>query len=142
MTDALPTQEPAPESGSFGNFTVGTFQATMDKFLSTANVNTVFAKPVRQGDLVVINCSEIFAGIGFGVGEGSGEGKDGDEKGKASGAGGGGGGSTFARPVAVIIASPQGVTIKPVIDTTKIGLAALTTLGFMLATLARLNKGR
>jgi uncharacterized spore protein YtfJ len=141
MTDAMPL-ESAPEPASFGDFTVGTFQATMDKFLATANVNAVYAKPVRQGDTVIINCSEVFAGLGFGVGEGSGEGKDGDEKGKASGAGGGGGGSTFARPVAVIVATPEGVTVRPVIDTTKIGLAALTTLGFMLATLARLQKGR
>ncbi len=141
MTDSIPL-ESAPQEGSFGEFTVDTFQATMDKFLSTANVNAVFAKPVRQGETVVINCSEVFTGLGFGVGEGSGEGKDGDEKGKASGAGGGGGGSTFARPVAVIVASPEGVSVKPVIDTTKIGLAALTTLGFMLATLAKFKKGR
>lgn len=141
MTDAIPLETP-PEAGSFGGFAVDTFQSTMDKFLSTANVNAVFAKPVRQGETVVISCSEVFAGMGFGVGEGSGEGKEGDEKGKASGAGGGGGGSTFARPVAVIVASPEGVTVRPVIDTTKIGLAALTTLGFMLATLARLSKGR
>ncbi len=142
MTDAIPL-ESAPQEGSFGEFTVDSFQATMDKFLSTANVNAVFAKPVRQGETVVISCSEVFTGLGFGVGEGSGEGRgENDQKGAASGAGGGGGGTTFARPVAVIVASPEGVTVKPVIDTTKIGLAALTTLGFMLATLAKFKKGR
>lgn len=140
MSDEQPKAEAVPAEGGSANFSVDTIQSTMDKFISTASVNAVFARPVRQGDTVIINCSEIVAALGFGVGEGSGEGQGGQDKG--SGAGGGGGGRTFARPVAVIIAGPDGVTIKPILDLTKIGLAALTTFGFMAVTLARLRRGR
>jgi uncharacterized spore protein YtfJ len=140
MTDEEPKVETAPEQPGAANFSLDTIQATMDKFLSTASVNAVFARPVRQGDTVIINCSEVVVGLGFGIGEGSGDGSQGE--GKGSGSGGGGGGQTFARPVAAIIASPDGVTIKPILDLTKIGLAALTTFGFMAVTLARLRRGR
>jgi hypothetical protein len=49
--------------------------------------------------------------------------------------GGGGGGRTLARPVAIIIMDAEGVRVEPVVDPTKIALAALTTAGFMTATL-------
>jgi uncharacterized spore protein YtfJ len=56
------------------------------------------------------------------------------------GMGGGGGGRVFSRPVAVIVASPEGVRIEPVVDPTKIVLAALTTVGFMAGMFARMFK--
>jgi hypothetical protein len=40
--------------------------------------------------------------------------------------------------VAVIVSSPQGVRVEPVIDRTKIALAALTTGIFILGSFARL----
>ena len=52
-----------------------------------------------------------------------------------TGVGGGGGGRTLARPVAIIIMDAEGVRVEPVVDPTKIALAALTTAGFMTATL-------
>ena len=128
----------AQEKGETSNFTVDTIQATMDKFLSTANVSAVFAEPVRQGDTTIITCAEVVSALGFGVGEGGGQDKEGA---KGMGSGGGGGGRTFARPVAAIIASPEGVTIKPIVDTTKIGIAVLTTLGFMFAMMGRMRRG-
>jgi uncharacterized spore protein YtfJ len=140
MTEDQPVEETTEkEKAEFSSFSVDTIQNTMDKFLATANVTAVYAKPVRQGDTTIITCSEVFAGLAFGVGEGSGKGNDGE---RGSGAGGGWGGRTFARPVAAIVASPEGVTIKPIIDTTKIGLAALTTLGFMFAMMGRMGRMR
>jgi uncharacterized spore protein YtfJ len=56
------------------------------------------------------------------------------------GSGGGGGGYTFSRPVALVIASADGVRVEPVLDVTKIALAALTTAGFMLGMMARMVK--
>jgi uncharacterized spore protein YtfJ len=58
-----------------------------------------------------------------------------------NGGGGGGGGRIFSRPVAVIVASPQGVEVKPVLDTTKIALAAVTAFGFMFSMMARMRRG-
>ena len=67
---------------------------------------------------------------GFGGGPGGG------------GPGGGGGGRTFSRPVAVIVASTEGVRVTPVFDTTKIILAGLTALGFMFTTLLRMRSNK
>ncbi len=111
-------------------------QSTFDQFLSTANVNAVYAKPVRQGDTMVITAAEVFSGFGFGIGEGSG--MQGEQKGGASG--GGGGGQTFSRPVAVVVCTPNGVSIQPIMDRTKLWMAALTAAGFMLVTLSKMRR--
>jgi uncharacterized spore protein YtfJ len=139
MTEEQPVEEKAAQDkGEFTNVSVDTLQATMEKFLDTANVKAVFAKPIQQGDTTIITCSEVMAVLGFGVGEGSG----GDATNGGHGSGGGGGGRTFARPVAAIIASPAGVTIQPIMDPTKLWIAALTTLGFMFAMMGRMRRGR
>ncbi len=109
---------------------------TIEKYMATASVDAVYSKPVRQGDVVVITAAEVVCGFGFGVGEGMGQ--DGEQKG--GGAGGGGGGQTFARPVAVVVCTPNGVSVQPVVDRTKLWLAAATALGFMFATLAKMQR--
>jgi len=53
--------------------------------------------------------------------------------------GGGGGGQTFSRPVAIIVAGPEGVQVKPVFDNTKVLLAAFTALGFMFSILVKMR---
>ena len=137
MTEEQPQEEkPVEDKGDFANVTVDNLQATMDKFLDSANVNAVFARPVRQGETTIINCSEVVAVLGFGVGEGGG----GDKDSTGHGSGGGGGGRIFSRPVAAIIASPDGVIIQPIMDPTKIAIAALTTLGFMFAMMGRMRR--
>jgi uncharacterized spore protein YtfJ len=126
-----------PESESVEvKSTFDTFQSTVDQFLTTANVNAVFSKPIRQGETMVIPAAEVFSAFGFGVGEGSGA--QGDQKG--GGSGGGGGGQTFSRPVAVVVCTPQGVSIQPVIDRSKLWMAALTAAGFMLVTMSRMRR--
>jgi len=102
---------------------------TLDTFLKTANVSAVFGMPVEHGDTLIIPTAEVVVGLGFGAGEGGGSGPEGT--GNGSGSGGGGGGRTFSRPVSVIVAGPDGVEVKHVLDVTKIALAALTAWGFM-----------
>jgi uncharacterized spore protein YtfJ len=46
---------------------------------------------------------------------------------EAGGGGLGGGGGSHGRPVAVIVIGPNGVRVRPVVDVTKIGIAAVTT---------------
>ncbi len=138
MSEELPKEEKAQSQGEYSNVSVDTLQATMDKFLSTADVKAVYAEPVRQGETTIINCAEVFSVLGFGVGEGGGQDKEGS---KGMGSGGGGGGRTFARPVAAIVATPEGVMVQPIVDTTKIGIAVLTTLGFMFAMMGRMRRG-
>ncbi len=106
---------------------------TLDRFLDVAGVDKVFGEPIRQGDTTIVPAAEVLTGMGFGFGFG--RGSDGGEQPQhEGGGGGGGGGSVLARPVAVVVASPQGVRVEPVVDVTKVALAALTAGGFMLAT--------
>jgi len=115
---------------------LGLMQDTLDTFLAAASVEAVYGEPVEKEETLIIPTAEVVAGMGFGLGSGTGGSA---EEGGGTGVGGGGGGRAFARPVAVVIASPEGVRVEPVIDLTKIALAALTAGAFMLGTLARLR---
>ncbi|MGQ0826352.1 MAG: hypothetical protein ACT4OX_15195 [Actinomycetota bacterium] len=74
----------------------------------------VFRDPVPVGDRVVITAATVESSGGFGWG--------GDNH---HNGGGGGGGYGAGRPVAVIEAGPDGVTVRPVVDLTRIGLTVL-----------------
>jgi len=123
-------------------------ELTMERFLDTASVDLVYGEPVEHGDTLIIPTAEILAGLGFGVGyvrggSGKGEGDEGEEEqgeegGYGEGGGGGGGGRTFARPVAIVVSSPEGVRIEPVVDMTKIALGFLTAAGFMTGMILRM----
>ena len=56
------------------------------------------------------------------------------------GGGGGGGGGARARPVAVIHISGDGVSVEPVVDVTKLGLAFFALLGSIFAMRAKVRK--
>ena len=113
-------------------------QETLDTFLSAAHVDAVYGEPFEKDDTVIIPAAEVIAGLGFGLGSGFGSSED--EKQTGSGSGGGGGGRVFSRPVAVVVASPEGVRIEPVVDLTKIALAGLTAGAFMLGMLLRIKR--
>lgn len=117
----------------FDELALSTVERNLDRMMAVSSVEAVFGEAVQSGNTLVIPTAEIVSMIGFGVGEGStteGEG--------GSGSGGGGGGMNISRPVAVVVASPDGVHIQPIIDVTKIGIAALTTLGLMISLLTRM----
>ena len=118
-------------------------QNTLDEFLATADVHAVYGEPVEHGDTLIIPSAEVLCAMGFGAGYGSGsnletEGAEGAAPASGSGGGGGGGGRIFSRPVAIVVAGPDGVRVEPVIDVTKIALAWLTAAGFMAGMLLRL----
>jgi uncharacterized spore protein YtfJ len=121
-----------------------TVQNTLEKLLESATIDVVYGKPIKTGETLIIPTAEILTGMGFGVAYGSSE-KSGtsrpDQAGSGGGGGGGGGGRVLSRPVAVVIASPEGVRIEPVFDVTKVGIAALTTIGFMLGMSIRMLRG-
>ena len=149
MAENLPTSNQGMDLTQGINY----IQGTMDKFISTADVDSVYARPIKQGENLIIPAAEVMCalGFGFGMGEGSGpqesqEAAAGETTGGAnapggSGVGSGGGGYTFSRPVALIVANENEVSVIPVIDRTKIMLAAFTTVGFMVATLMRFTRG-
>jgi uncharacterized spore protein YtfJ len=121
-------------------------ELTMDKFLDTGSVVMVYGDPIKHGDNLIIPCSESFTLLGLGAGYGYGkspaeedqEGKENQGENVGGGGGGGGYGRSFARPVAIVVASPNGVRVEPVVDATKIALAALTASGFMIGMIGRM----
>ena len=122
--------EPGKETIT-GEEAVDLIESTLDTFLSTANVYAAYGEPIERGDTLIIPSAEVFSLMGFGVGMGYG---GNEEEGGGSGSGGGGGGRAFSRPVAVIVASP----VDPVVDVTKVALAALTAGAFMTGMFLRL----
>ncbi len=112
----------------------------MQTLIESAAAARVFGEPVQTGDRVVIPAAEIWVGLGFGFGSGAGR-EASPEGNGAVPASGGGGGSMNARPVALIEVGPDGVTIHPVIDRTRLSLAAMVTAVFALFWIARLFRG-
>jgi uncharacterized spore protein YtfJ len=111
--------------------------ALVQKLFDVARPEAVFGEPLTVGEQVVITASEVNVAMGMGFGGGIGstpqpdveppsEGED-----LGGGSGGGAGGASFARPVAAIVVSPQGVWVEPIVDVTKLGLALFTMLGAM-----------
>jgi uncharacterized spore protein YtfJ len=115
-------------------------QETMERFLQTADLSTVYGDPVEHEGKKIIPTAEVLCLMGFGVGSGGGKGPDQNSGG--TGGGGGGGGRVLSRPVAVIVASPTGVEIKPIVDITKIAMAGLTAFGFVTMMFFRMSRGR
>lgn len=119
-------------------------ESNVDKLLSISTAEAVYGEPIEYEDSLIIPAAELVGAMGFGVGYGAGGDRgEGDEESTAQGEGGGGGGGgySFSRPVAVIIATPDGVRIEPVVDVTKVALAALTAFGFMVSALWKMRRG-
>lgn len=131
-TGSTPTSE--TESGRQFDLaaSANTMEATLGRFLDAARVEAVYGKPVQNDATIVIPSAEVLSVLGVGLGHGGGV--------RAGGGGGGGGGRVLARPVAAVVISPNGVRVEPIIDTTKIALAALTAAGFMIGMLIRMNR--
>jgi uncharacterized spore protein YtfJ len=126
--------------------TLDDINSTMESFLETASVEKVYGKPVEVGEMKIIPTSENLVIMGFGAGGGSGsadfekEEKD-SEPGEGVAGGGGGGGRILSRPVAIVIASPEGVRVEPVADRTKVIMAAITAAGFVAGMFLRMTRG-
>jgi len=130
----------------------------IQKLFETARPTAVFSEPLHAGDYTVITAAEVMAGGGVGYGGGGGTGpaveevevtdetpveaiaEDDAEPGEGYGVGGGGGGYSFARPVAAITIGPDGVTVEPIVDATKVAIALFTTIGAMALMFARMNR--
>ncbi len=143
-------------------------QEILEKFVETARPSSVFAPPLTAGEYTVITASEVYAGLGIGFGGGGGSGPANEEvaevtevtetpsgdqpsvdeviveeelpAGSGVGYGGGGGGVTLGRPVAAITIGPDGVTVEPIVDATKIAIAMFTTIGAMALMFARMSQ--
>ena len=116
-------------------------QETMSNLIVSADVAKVYGRPIKQVDVTVIPASENLTLMGFGVGAGGGE-STGENGGVGTGGGGGGGGRTLSRPVAIIVVTPEGAYVEPVMDPTKVAMAAITAAGFMFGMMLRMVRKR
>jgi uncharacterized spore protein YtfJ len=126
--------EPSPD--------LETIEGTMEQLLERMHVNTVFGQPVERFEQVVIPCAEISLGMGFGGGGGVSP-SQAEQSSSTRGSGVGGGGGGRSRPIAAIVITPNGVSIKPILDLRSLALTALATVGittFLMTRLARLNR--
>jgi len=121
----------------------------IERIYSAAQPGAVYSEPVKSGNYTVIMASEVIVGGGFGSGSGFGpQEKNANERSSeapqiSSGGGGiGGGGSSRGRPVAIIVIGPDGVTVRPIFDFTKIILAGITTWVTMLMLLRKILRGK
>jgi uncharacterized spore protein YtfJ len=123
-------------------------EKAFDRIYAAAQPGAVFSPPVVSGEYTIITASEVTAGGGFGFGEGSAPSPESAEM-NANGqptnvaGGGGGGGGSMGRPVAAIVIGPDGVRVQPIVDATKIALAAIgawLSIAFLLVRRARSAK--
>lgn len=118
---------------------------TLAELSSVASADKVYSEPVVAGDRTIITAAEIHTGVGFGYGLAAGRAVPSgkwhrEHRNGGPGGGGGGGGQAVARPVAVVTIDPEGVTVLPVLDRTKIALTALTALGAIGLMLVRMRR--
>ena len=120
-----------------------------DRFTATARAAACFGEPMQVGEKTIIPTSEIMCTMVFGLGAGgagnsAGQAEGADEstgKMQGTGSGGGGGGFTRSRPVAVVVVSPDGVSVEPVVDATQIAMAGVAAGAFVGFWLIRLMRG-
>jgi uncharacterized spore protein YtfJ len=126
----------------------------LEKIFSAAQSDAVYSKPVVSNNYTVITASEVASGGGFGSGAGFGPATPSSTEERANedgpraepvdsgGSGMGGGGGSTGRPVAIIVVGPEGVTVRPVFDITKIVLAGIAAWITMLTVFGRARKAR
>jgi uncharacterized spore protein YtfJ len=110
----------------------------VNRMVELANVQAVFGQPVECGETILIPCCEV--SVTGGIGMGSGPSAGGEQRKVSIAQGAGGGGGATGRPIAVIVLSPQGVRVQPIMDMTKVVLAAFATAVFLLSWLGRLSR--
>jgi uncharacterized spore protein YtfJ len=136
-------------------------RTVLEKIFAAAQSSAVFSQPVVAGNYTIIAASEVTSSGGVGTGMGfvpptpKAQKQPAEEVAHSeqansgvvpvllqniSGGGLGAGGGATGRPVAMIIIGPEGVTVKPVFDLTKIALAGITAWITLLAVLRRVRR--
>ena len=88
-----------------------------------------FGAPIERDGQTVIPVARVTFGYGLGFGRGSGpqnQRSTNGHVGEGEGEGGGGGGGGGSAPVAVIHIKDGGVSVEPIVDSTRVSLAGIT----------------
>ena len=96
----------------------------VEGFRDAAHWRSAFGEPQVVGDKTLIPVAKVGYGYGLGFGQGTGEP---EEEGKQApgGEGGGGGGTAQAKPLGVIVVTPEEVYFEETADESKIALAGI-----------------
>lgn len=105
----------------------------VDKARDNAQVQAAFGQPHVVGDKTLIPVAKV--GYGFGLGFGS-EAESPEEQGEPAVGGGGGGGSS-AKPLGVIVVTPEGVCFEETEDSSKIALSGMAMVAFIAFQVAK-----
>ena len=117
---------------------------TIEQAREAADWKAAFGEPQKAEDKTIIPVAQV--GYGFGLGFGSGTAPANEEDKPAStGEGGGAGGGALARPLGVIVVTPESVYFEEVRDEGKIaifGIGMVTLSIFQVAKTLRAIFGR
>ena len=102
--------------------------SAVDGVKEVASVDAAFGTPQQVEGKVLIPVVATSVGFGLGLREELG-GEKTEEAALPPSAGGGGGGGT--RPVAVIEVTPDATVIRPIVDETKVFMAAIALVGWI-----------
>jgi uncharacterized spore protein YtfJ len=114
----------------------------IEEMLGRLNVKAVFGEPIQQGEAVVVPVAKVSYGFGYGSGYGHGPARSPAAEQATTacaseGGGGGGGGGGMATPLGVLRITAEGVKYEPILDLTRISLAALTMVAWSVCWIAR-----
>jgi uncharacterized spore protein YtfJ len=105
----------------------------VDKARDTAQVQAAFGPPQVVGDKTLIPVARAMYGFGLGFGS---EGESPEEQAEPAGGGGGGAGGS-AKPLGVIVVTPEDVYFEEVEDSSKIAVAGMAMVAFIVYQVAR-----
>ncbi len=99
-----------------------------------ANWQAAFGEPQQAGDQTIIPVAQVGYGFGLGFGHAAPkEAKEGEEAApEAQGEGGGGGGGGWARPLGVIVVTPEHVHFEPALNVSSLGLAGIAMVAWIV----------
>jgi len=96
----------------------------IEKATETASWRAAFGEPQVAEDKTIIPVAQVGYGFGLGFGHGTGPSETEGEP-PSEGEGGGGGGGASAKPLGVIVVTPEHVYFEEVEDASKIALAGI-----------------
>jgi uncharacterized spore protein YtfJ len=117
---------------------------TIENARETAHWRAAFGEPQVVEGRTIIPVAQVGYGFGFGFGQGTGP-SEAEGEPVAGGEGGGGGGGVSAKPLGVIVVTPEHVRFEETEDTSKIavfGIAMVALSIFQVAKTLRAIFGR
>ena len=104
--------------------------AAVEGFRNAAHWRAAFGEPQAVGDKTLIPVAKVGYGYGIGFGQGTREPEE-EETQAEEGDGGGGGGTAAAKPLGVIVVTPEEVYFEETADESRIALMG-TLVGALL----------